>query len=280
MRHITARDRRDRGSPVVLVSGGSRGIGAALARAHRARGDTVVVADLEPTAAEDLMLDVRDRAAYLRLAEEVVARHGRIDVFHDNAGIAVAGTMEEMTAQHWEDLIDVNLRGVVHGIDAVYPHMRRERHGHLVIMASLAGILPVPAMVPYSTVKAAVVTLGRALRVEARRHGVQVTVVCPAFVDTPLLGNINPGMPPTGANEVGVRLVRRVQGRPMDPDRLAGVVLRALPRNPETILAPWPTAHAAVLGERLTPPLARRVSRFFLGRYLSLARREAAGSGP
>lgn len=270
-RLLPGRPPRDEGRPqVVLISGGARGIGAALARAHRARGDTVVAADLRPLHDDDLLLDVRDRDAYRRLAEEVVAAHGRIDIFYDNAGIAVAGVQEEMTPQHWEDQIDVNLRGVVHGVDAVYPLMCQQGHGQLVIMASLAGILPIPAMIPYSAVKSAVVTLGRALRVEARRHGVQVTVVCPAFVATPLLTNINPGLPATAANEVGVRLVRQIQGRPMDPDQLATRVLRALPKDPETILAPWPMAHLAVLGERLVPAVGRRASGLFLRRYLRL----------
>lgn len=255
---------------IVLVSGGARGIGAALARAHRERGDTVVVADLEPTAPDQHLLDVRDRDAYLRVAEQVLARHGRIDVFHNNAGIAVAGTQAEMTAQHWDDLIDTDLRGVVHGIDAVYPHMRRQRSGHIVVMGSLAGIIPVPAMVPYSAVKSAVVTMSRALRVEARRHGVRVTVVCPAFVDTPLLSSFNPGMRPTLANRVGLRLVRQLQGPPMDPDRLAETVLRALPRDPETVLAPRPLAQVAVLGERLVPGVVRRASSLALTRYLSM----------
>lgn len=270
-RLLAGRQGRDDGPQVVLISGGARGIGAALARAHRARGDTVVVGDLRPLHDDDRILDVRDRDAYRGLAEEVVAVHGRIDVFYDNAGVAVAGVLEEMTPQHWQDQIDVNLRGVVHGVDAVYPHMCQQGHGQLVIMASLAGILPVPAMIPYSSVKSAVVTLGRALRVEARRHGVRVTVVCPAFVATPLLTHINPGLPATGANEVGVRLVRQIQGRPMDPDQLAAVVLRALPRDPEMILAPWPMAHLAVLGERLVPVVGRRASSLFLRRYLRLA---------
>lgn len=255
---------------VVLISGGARGIGASLARAHRERGDTVVAADHAPTGPDQVLLDVRDRDAYARLAQEVVERHGRIDVFHDNAGIAVAGTMPEMTAQHWDDLIDVDLRGVVHGVDAVYPLMRQQGHGHIVVMGSLAGLIPVPAMVPYSAVKSAVVTMGRALRVEARRHGVRVTVVCPAFVDTPLLDSFNPGMRPTLANRVGVRLVHQLQGPPMDPDRLARVVLRALPRNPETILAPRPLAPLAALGERLAPGIVRRVSALALARYLSM----------
>jgi NAD(P)-dependent dehydrogenase (short-subunit alcohol dehydrogenase family) len=158
----------------------------------------------------------------------------------------------------------------VHGIDAVYPLMRRQGHGQLVLTASLAGLLPVPAMVPYSSVKAAVVTLGRALRVEARRHGVGVTVVCPAFVATPLLTHINPDLPATGANEIGVRLVRALQGPPMDPDRLAATVLAALPRDPELVLAPWPGAQLAVLGERLVPAVGRRVSAHVLTRYIRL----------
>lgn len=255
---------------VVLITGGARGIGASLARAHGRRGDEVVVADLDPTAPGQLRLDVRDRDASARVVEEVIATHGRIDVFHANAGIAVAGVHSELTPQHWDDLIDTDLRGVVHGVDAVYPHMRRQGHGHLVVMGSLAGVLPVPAMVPYSAVKAAVVTLGRALRVEARRYGVRVTVVCPAFVDTPLLDHINPGMRPTHANRVGLRLVRQVQGPPLDPDALAERVVRALPRNPELILAPRPLAPLAVLGERWAPGLTRRASRLALARYLSM----------
>src|SRR5690606_5815928 len=97
-----------------------------------------------------------------------------------------------------------------------------------------------------------------------------VTVVCPAFVDTPLLDNFNPGMRSTLANRVGLRLVRQVQGPPMDPDRLARVVLGALPRNPETVLVPRPLAQVAALGERLAPWVVRRVSGLFLERYLTM----------
>lgn len=255
---------------VVIITGGARGIGASLAEAHRRRGDTVVVADVDPVTQDQRRLDVRDREACARLVDDVVASHGRVDVFHANAGIAVAGVLDELTPQHWDDLIDTDLRGVVHGVEAVYPHLRRQGHGHIVVMGSLAGLLPVPAMVPYSAVKSAVVTLGRALRVEARRYGVRVTVVCPAFVDTPLLEHINPGMRPTHANRMGVRLVRQVQGSPMDPDDLAQRVVRGLPRNPELILAPRPLAQLALLGERLVPAVGRRLSGLVLHRYLTM----------
>lgn len=133
---------------VVLISGGARGIGRALAQAHRDRGDTVVVADREPTSPDQHVLDVRDPVAYAQLARDVVALHGSIDVFHNNAGIAVAGTQNELTTQHWDELIDVDLRGVMHGIFAVYPQMREQRHGHIVTMGSLAGVVRCPRWWP------------------------------------------------------------------------------------------------------------------------------------
>ena len=143
-------------SRVVLVSGGASGIGAALATAHVMAGDTVVVADLHPRDPSHVLLDVRDREAFAAVARAVVDRHGRIDVFYDNAGIAVAGGIEELTPEHWDSAIDVNLRGVIHGVEAVYPVMRAQGHGHIVITASLAGLIPVPLLGPYT------VTGGRA----------------------------------------------------------------------------------------------------------------------
>ena len=205
-------------SRVVLVSGGASGIGAALATAHVMAGDTVVVADLHPRDPSHVQLDVRDREAFAAVARAVVDRHGRIDVFYDNAGIAVAGGIEELTPEHWDSAIDVNLRGVIHGVEAVYPVMRAQGHGHIVITASLAGLIPVPLLGPYTVTKHAVVALARVLRLEAAASGVRVSALCPAFVQTPMLGNINPGTAPTGANRMGAALGRRAQRR-TDPAR-------------------------------------------------------------
>ena len=223
-------------SRVVLVSGGASGIGAALATAHVMAGDTVVVADLHPRDPSHVLLDVRDREAFAAVARAVVDRHGRIDVFYDNAGIAVAGGIEELTPEHWDSAIDVNLRGVIHGVEAVYPVMRAQGHGHIVITASLAGLIPVPLLGPYTVTKHAVVALARVLRLEAAASGVRVSALCPAFVQTPMLGNINPGTAPTGANRMGAALGRRAQGRPIQPEQVAAIVLAALPRNPEIII--------------------------------------------
>ena len=257
-------------SRVVLVSGGASGIGAALATAHVMAGDTVVVADLHPRDPSHVQLDVRDREAFAAVARAVVDRHGRIDVFYDNAGIAVAGGIEELTPEHWDSAIDVNLRGVIHGVEAVYPVMRAQGHGHIVITASLAGLIPVPLLGPYTVTKHAVVALARVLRLEAAASGVRVSALCPAFVQTPMLGNINPGTAPTRANRMGAALGGRAQGRPMQPEQVAAIVLAALPRNPEIITAPRLLGRLGALAERLAPGVVRRVSAYEIGRYRRL----------
>ena len=168
--------------------------------------------------------------------------HGRIDVFYDNAGIAVAGGIEELTPEHWDSAIDVNLRGVIHGVEAVYPVMRAQGHGHIVITASLAGLIPVPLLGPYTVTKHAVVALARVLRLEAAASGVRVSALCPAFVQTPMLGNINPGTAPTGANRMGAALGRRAQGRTHPA--------RAGRRHRARRTAPQPRDHRRAAGAR------------------------------
>lgn len=257
-------------SRVVLVSGGASGIGAALATAHVMAGDTVVVADLHPRDPSHVLLDVRDREAFAAVARSVVDRHGRIDVFYDNAGIAVAGGIEELTPEHWDSAIDVNLRGVIHGVEAVYPVMRAQGHGHIVITASLAGLIPVPLLGPYTVTKHAVVALARVLRLEAAASGVRVSALCPAFVQTPMLANINPGTAPTGANRMAAALGRRAQRRTLQPEQVATIVLAALPRNPEIIVAPRVLGRLGALAERLAPGVVRRLSAREIGRYRRL----------
>ena len=164
-------------------------------------------------------------------------RHGRIDLFYDNAGIAVAGGIEELTPPHWDSAIDVNLRGVIHGVEAVYPVMRAQGHGHIVITASLAGLIPVPLLGPYTVTKHAVVALARVLRLEAAASGVKVTAVCPAFVDTPLLDNINPGSRADRGQPGGGRPGASRAG-PADPARSRSPP-SCSPRCPATPRSSW-----------------------------------------
>ena len=256
---------------IAIVTGGGSGIGAALSRALAARGDTVIVADIDGESAERIAgevkgiaakVDVRDAAAVQSLVDDTVAAHGRLDLMFNNAGIAVGGAVLDLTIPHWDRIIDVNLRGVVHGVQAAYPVMAKQRSGSIINTASMAGLTAPPYLAPYVATKHAVVGLSLALRGEAKAHKVNVTVVCPGWVDTPILDSTGPedlpqvpGLDPGAAREVAQKM-----GPLYSPDALAQDVLRAVDRKKAIVIAPrsarvlWrasrmsPTGLAALVG--------------------------------
>ncbi len=188
---------------VAIVTGGGSGIGRALAEELSNRHAIVVLADIQGEAARRVADAIshsggRASAAYVdvsraedvqRLVNETVSHHGRLDLMFNNAGIGVGGEIRELTLEHWRTAIDVNLYGVIHGVAAAYPVMVRQGAGHIINIASLAGLIPSPCLAPYATTKGAVVSLTRALRAEADSYGVRASVVCPGFVDTAIFDN-------------------------------------------------------------------------------------------
>ncbi|WP_157246149.1 SDR family NAD(P)-dependent oxidoreductase [Nonomuraea typhae] len=263
-----------------VITGGASGIGRALARELSLRGVAVTVADLDETAGKQVAaecglafapLDVCDAAAVAQLYGRVKREHGRLDFVFNNAGIAIGGAAEELTLAHWEKAVDVNLRGVVHGVHAAYPIMLEQGSGHIVNTASLAGLVPAPFMLPYTTTKHAVVGLSLALRAEAAARGVRVSVVCPGFTDTPLLDHANPGLPETALGNRAREAAVRAQGRLYPVEALARDVLRGVARNRALIVAPA-SGRAAWRGMRLSPAAAVRVA--------TLAVRRLRVSGP
>lgn len=250
---------------VALITGGASGIGRALAQALTSRGHVAVVADVDGTAARTtaaelgetaapggaaagLTLDVTDRSAFRDAVDEVVGSHGRLDLLFNNAGIGVGGLVDELGDEHWDRCLAVNLHGVVHGVQAAVPVMTRQGHGHIVNTASMAGLMTTPMMLPYTTSKHAVVGLSRALRAELAPVGVKVTAVCPAFISTPLLDNLNPGMAPTAATSGVRQLAATLQPRGLPgPEPLAEAVLHGVARNKALVVFPreqWATVAA------------------------------------
>lgn len=157
----------------------------------------------------------------------------------------------------------MNLRGVVHGIQAVYPVMIRQGSGHIVNTASMAGLTTTVGQASYTATKHAVVAISRTLRVEAERHGVQVSALCPGVIRTPILtggeyGRINmPGV----SNDEFLKSWERL--RPMAADKFAKRVLRAVLRNDAMIVVPgWWKAWWYM--ERLSPALSLRASKRLL----------------
>jgi NAD(P)-dependent dehydrogenase (short-subunit alcohol dehydrogenase family) len=265
-------------SRIAIITGGASGIGRAIATALVLRGDAVVVADLDKEGAdavagrlsergraEAAALDVTDPEAVAALYQSVRERHGRLDLVFNNAGIAVGGRTDELTLDHWNKTLDVNLRGVIHGVHAAYPILLEQGHGHIVNTASLAGLVPAPMMLPYTTTKHAVVGMSLALRAEAAPKGVRVSAICPGFVDTPLLDNANPDLPATETGSHAREAALKVQRRLYTSGALARDVMRGIDKNQALIVAPA-SARAAWRGVRLSPEGAVRIAGRSIGR--------------
>jgi NAD(P)-dependent dehydrogenase (short-subunit alcohol dehydrogenase family) len=260
---------RDR---VAVVTGGASGIGLAIAAGLAARGARVVLADVNRERLEraatltrsvaTVQLDVRDAAAVEGLVADVVARHGRIDLLFNNAGIVIGGRTDEMGVEHWERVLDVNLMGVVHGVAAAYPLMVEQGHGHIVNTASTAGLAPAVLVAAYSASKHAVVGLSGALRAEAAQYGVRVSVLCPGSVDTPILDEPAPSDLAPLASPVltGREYMKFVGLKPIPPEQFAQAALRGVARNRAVIVAPA-SAKAVWYLQRVAPGLVERAGR-------------------
>lgn len=257
-----------------IVTGAGSGIGAALCRALVAAGADVLCTDLVgeaaartsdsltgPGTARSARLDVTDAAAVQHAVDDVVSRCGRLDLMFNNAGIAWGGDTELLTLEQWNAIIDVNIRGVVHGVAAAYPVMLRQGHGHIVNTASMAGLTAAGQITSYVMTKHAVVGLSLALRSEAISRGVGVLAICPSAVETPILDKGAVG------GFVGRDYYLRGQGMKTayDPDRLARETLQAIERNKALLVVPK-SAHASWLFARLAPGLLQRMSIGFVER--------------
>lgn len=282
-RRTPARDNRS-----AIVTGGASGIGRALAEELARAGVHVVLADRQIDLAEQVAsgiraqggagiatkLDVRDPNRFRTVVQATVAEAGRLDYLFNNAGIAVAGEMRDYDLDDWEDVFDVNLRGVCHGILAAYPLMIEQGFGHIVNTASLSGVIPALLQGSYTATKHAVVGLSRALRIEAKRYGVKVSVLCPGAVRTPILRGGRYGRAKSGIDpESFATRIERLGA--MEPSRLAGRVLRAVERNRAIIIEPR-SARVAWYLDRLSPWLSEKL---WQG-ALRFARRELDRNAP
>ncbi|MEM7437460.1 MAG: SDR family NAD(P)-dependent oxidoreductase [Myxococcota bacterium] len=183
-----------------FVTGGASGIGAALCRVIGHAGVPVCVADVDELGARAVAqelndagydaravtLDVSNRTAFVEAIDDVEADGVPVDLLINNAGVGVGGEIRDNTADDWHRIFSVNLHGVVHGVDAVYSRMLERGRGSIVNIASLAGLVAVPGEGPYVASKHAVVGLTKVLAAEAAAFGVDVLLVCPGVVRTPI----------------------------------------------------------------------------------------------
>jgi NAD(P)-dependent dehydrogenase (short-subunit alcohol dehydrogenase family) len=182
---------------VVLITGASRGIGAAVARRLASEGATLALVGLEPDelkkVAEDCgpdagwwEADVTDLESLRTAVEAVFERYGRIDVVVANAGIAAPGFTRSMDPAVWERVLDVDLYGVWRTVRLTLPHLL-ESKGYLLLVSSLAAVVQIPGLAAYNVSKAGVEAMGNSLRVELKHLGVDVGVAHMTFVDTDMV---------------------------------------------------------------------------------------------
>lgn len=257
-----------------IVTGGASGIGRALSERLGKLGANVTVVDLQTGLAESVAagiktaggeaqaaaLDITDFAATDALYKSVAARSGKLDFVFNNAGIWMMGNADAFSLDDWNRLIDVNLRGTIYGTKAAYDIMMKQKSGHIINTASVAGLIPDPGCTAYSATKHAIVGLCKSLRVEAARNGVKVSALCPGVVRTPLLdgggkyGKVFDKVDPDRMQQMWQRM------RPMPVEAFAEKSLRDVAKNKPVIV--WPLGGKLFWWiERLSPSLSIKMAR-------------------
>jgi NADP-dependent 3-hydroxy acid dehydrogenase YdfG len=220
---------------VVAITGASSGIGEAVGRLLAERGAAVVLGARRTDRLDKIAEEIRDRGGRAstcstdvtrpedlrRLVGQAVTEFGRLDVLVSNAGISKIGPMADLDVDGWSAMIDVNLRGVLHGIAAAMPVFRTQGRGHLVTTVSTSGLKIVPTQAVYAATKNAVRTLLEGLRQESTDGVLRTTAVSPGFVRTELADSID-------NTEVREQVRRRGEEIAIPPQAVARAVAFAI----------------------------------------------------
>jgi NAD(P)-dependent dehydrogenase (short-subunit alcohol dehydrogenase family) len=235
----------------IAITGAARGIGFATAKALLGRGARVVIGDrdvaFQESAVADLTklgqvsgypLDVTDRESFATFLDKArTDGQGHIDVLINNAGVMPIGPFLEQSEMAIRSSIEVNLYGVITGCQLALPDMIERRSGHIINIASLSGLIPVPGQVVYVGAKFGVVGLSAALADEVAPHGVDVSVIMPPFTNTELI---------SGTRSSGAI-------KPVEPEDIAAAVIKTLEKPKTHVSVPTPLRFTAQAAQMLGP---------------------------
>lgn len=238
----------------IAITGAARGIGYATAEVLLKRGARVVIGDRDVALQESSVaklsnlgpasgypLDVTDRESFATFLDKArTDGGGHIDVLINNAGVMPIGPFLEQSEQSIRSSIEVNLYGVIAGCQLALPDMIARRRGHIINIASLSGLIPVPGQVVYVGAKFGVVGLSAALADEVAPHGVHVSVVMPPFTNTELI---------SGTKEMSIK--------PVEPEDIAAAIVKTL-NKPKTHVSVPPALRFTAQAAQMLGPRGRR----------------------
>jgi NAD(P)-dependent dehydrogenase (short-subunit alcohol dehydrogenase family) len=241
---------QDLAGKVAVITGGASGIGLATARRLGREGMKVVIADIEQAPLDAAVRDLQDGGAdalgvrtdvgkledVQRLAERTLERFGKVHLVFNNAGVNRGGPIQEMTHADWQWILQVNLWGVIHGVEVFVPRLLEQGEGgHIVNTASFAGLVPNQGLGAYCVSKYGVVGLSEVLYRDLSAYGIGVSVLCPMVVNTnirfagrnrqPEFGG--PVQEPTRSDEEQEAVI----GRHIEPAEVAELVLQGVLAN-------------------------------------------------
>jgi NAD(P)-dependent dehydrogenase (short-subunit alcohol dehydrogenase family) len=254
---------------IAMVTGAARGIGFGTAQELTKRGATVVVVDLDQGAADDaaerlgpeamgIGCDVTDEGAMRQAVAATVERYGRLDIVMANAGIASrAATVNAMSGEAAERVLDVNLMGVWRTVNAALPEIIRNR-GHVVVVASIYAFANGVGTAPYAMAKAGVEQLGRALRIELAQHGAGASVAYCGFIDTEM---VRIGIDEDPAAERVRKITPKVLQKRLQPSQAGKGVVDGIEKRAPRIIRPHRWVVFSLLRGILNPILDTAMAR-------------------
>jgi NAD(P)-dependent dehydrogenase (short-subunit alcohol dehydrogenase family) len=245
----------------IFITGGASGLGKAIALRYARAGWRVCIGDVHEARAKETLAELQalgaqalsvhcdvTREADLRAAvDRLTDDWGGVDVVVNNAGVAQAGGIDEVSLADWQWVVDINLLGVVRGCHVFTPLFKRQGQGHFVNVASMAGLIDMPMMSAYNATKAAVVSLSETLQNEFAETRIGVTLVCPAFFKTNLADSLRSSNP--AMRQVLGKLLERGK---ITADDIAEQIFQAVKKR-EFYVLPHEEGRRAWLAKRLLP---------------------------
>ena len=230
---------------LVMVTGSASGIGRAIAMLFCKEGADLALVDIDMEGLESLareieglggkahlyVADLRDHEQVAELKRKLQGDAGIPDVLVNAAGVAIVCCVEEASLDDWHWVLDLNLWGCINVVHAFLADMFASGSGHVVNMASVAGLFAVPYQAPYSTSKHALMGLTESIRQEGKRHGVSATAVCPGAIRTPIIDSARL----IGFSDSVTEMAHHITG---SPEKLATAILAGVKKNKPVVLYP------------------------------------------